>query len=647
MNIDQLLEALLGTKASFESVLARVGEAEPVDLLLRLLTSLEGGKDFDNAERERRLSAVFKRASLDSAGGVAVGLAGAKLSNRVLRNALAQLLPPECRGVVFRGKHFVATDAESVRPAERELSDGGIAATVPVAAVPQASENHLAFSDVVILSVVNSPATARLLEKNGFVPLRCQTVEELDKMMATNEEICAFLVESSFLSSISREDQPALLTKLACFSSFVWIRFQGDGLHASEVEVAQHLATVRCRVSQSEVTDVSFRDRAELQERELPFLTTARTRLSKGESPGLFIPGELRNLELRLLGAAMSQFSKKRHFNPGAELTQVTTKFLQGGQTGARVALVKVNGLQVPVIVKLDRKEAILEEARRFLTFIHKDNADLTPEVHLHASAALIVFGIIPGPDSKHEQPAPTLEQQLTDYWYAEICDPVGCSDGATLLKGFSEAAARLSILNKQVCFDKSFRCMANPYIASLKAMEQKGFHWGFGEDVIKVRAHAETQLAEAEQSAICHGDAHTRNVLIRGDQGFLIDYAYSGPGHPCSDLVRLELCVFLTRFVLLGSEDEVAALQRDLSVERMSVDKLLLRHQALLVPRTNQLCLKMCVIARDLAGEVLQAHKLPWEHYLSAKVLTAWQMLQVPGLQQSLARSVISAISR
>jgi hypothetical protein len=116
-----------------------------------------------------------------------------------------------------------------------------------------------------------------------------------------------------------------------------------------------------------------------VQERELSDLKAARKRLVEGGAHGLFIPGELGGLELKLLVAAMSRFSKRRRFNPGAELTQVKTKFLQGGETGARVASVRMNDLRVPVIVKLDLKDSILDEARRFLTFIHKDNPELSP----------------------------------------------------------------------------------------------------------------------------------------------------------------------------------------------------------------------------------------------------------------------------
>jgi len=63
----------------------------------------------------------------------------------------------------------------------------------------------------------------------------------------------------------------------------------------------------------------------------------------------------------------MAQYSKKRRFDPRAELTRVRTKFLLGGQPGARVALVRVNHLRLPVMVKLEQKDLIVDEARRFL----------------------------------------------------------------------------------------------------------------------------------------------------------------------------------------------------------------------------------------------------------------------------------------
>ena len=177
--------------------------------------------------------------------------------------------------------------------------------------------------------------------------------------------------------------------------------------------------------------------------------------------------------------------------------------------------------------------------------------------------------------------------------------------------------------------------------------MEKKGFNWGFADERVAFRDAAEAITAIASQNAVCHGDAHARNVLIRRDQGLLVDYAYSGPEHPCCDLVRLELSVYFNGFVLFGSESDAIELQRDLTVARLPISQLLSKHKSVLHSKTNQLCLKMCATARDLVGEVLAAHKLGWEHYTAMKILSSWQALQVPTLQQSLVRSIIVAIDR
>jgi hypothetical protein len=136
------------------------------------------------------------------------------------------------------------------------------------------------------------------------------------------------------------------------------------------------------------------------------------------------------------------------------------------------------------------------------------------------------------------------------------------------------------------------------------------------------------------------------KNVLIRGDEGFLTDYANSGPGHPCSDLVRLESAIYFSRFSPFGGEAELIELQRDFSIERLPLETMLNKYPGLFKSKSNQLALTLCVLARDCAEQVLAAHNLGWEHYLAVKLLTAWQSLQVPMLQQSQVRTVIASLS-
>ena len=101
MNADELLAGLLGTQDSFERALVHVHKVEPVGLLLGLMARLDSENALANSERERRFNAVYARVSL-GVSPTAVGEAAANLQNAVLRNAVAQLLPPKFKGLVFR-----------------------------------------------------------------------------------------------------------------------------------------------------------------------------------------------------------------------------------------------------------------------------------------------------------------------------------------------------------------------------------------------------------------------------------------------------------------------------------------------------------------------------------------------------------------
>jgi hypothetical protein len=642
MNPDILLTKLLGSTESFEAALADPGIAHAAAISVPFLRGLQANGHLDNAERERRLKIFFSKISPGTFQLVTIGEAGAELSNSVLKNALTQLLPPEFRGLVFRRVGTVPSGTRDQPEKQTSLPPAENQSEVPAIG----PEEHADFSDVIILSINDDPATKRLLGASGFTPLRCETVEKLDQMLATNDDICAFLVEASFLNSLRHEQQLALIERLAHFSTFAWIRFEEEGLPVDNSKIGQMIADARCRPSPLAFNELTMRERAGLQERELVHPIQARRRLNSGGIHGLFRPGELNQLELKLLAAAMTGYAKERRFNAQAELSQVTTKFLHGGHSGARVALVKIDDFRVPVIVKVDSKDLILDEARRFLTFIYKDNLELKPETHFHGSAALIVFGIIPSLNLEKEQPAPTLESRLTDLWFGEMASPPSLDVKESLIKGVTDAIRRMVLLNKQRCLTTKFSCKANPYIKMLKQMESTGFNWGFGQSAVEKRNIAEETIRPASEKAVCHGDAHTKNVLIRGEEGFLIDYANSGPGHPCCDLVRLESSIYFTGFTQFGTDAELIHLQYDISVARLSLDELVAKYPGLFNSQTNQLALKLCILLRDAASEVLAAHNLTWDHYLAVKLLTAWQSLQIPSLQQALVRGVIQCLS-
>jgi len=269
MTIDQLLDALVGTKESFESALAQVPEMPAAELIKDLVGRLDVDVALDNAERERRLNAVYARVSLGPDGMRMVAEIGASISNVILRNALTQLLPPEYKPIVFKGKSALAAGGVIQAVGISDSFTLHDEATAQVRPAPLLSPF---FSDVIVLSITDDPATKKLLESARFVPLRCASMEALEEMIANNEEICAFLVETSFVSSMTKDQQTTLVNKVAAYSTFAWLRFQEDALLPSNEEVGQLIARARCRTSQPEVIEVSFRDKGGIQQRELASL---------------------------------------------------------------------------------------------------------------------------------------------------------------------------------------------------------------------------------------------------------------------------------------------------------------------------------------------------------------------------------------
>ena len=84
----------------------------------------------------------------------------------------------------------------------------------------------------------------------------------------------------------------------------------------------------------------------------------------------------------------------------------------------------------------------------------------------------------------------------------------------------------------------------------------------GHARDILAIRHQAVEIIKPRERLATVHGDIHLRNILIRDErEPCFIDYAYSGPGHPCFDLVRLESAILFRCFRMTADETTIARL--------------------------------------------------------------------------------------
>lgn len=640
MTPEELAASVAGAREGFEAALSPLSALGFSDVIARAFPAISASDAISDSEKERRVQTILVRLPPQTPSDFQALAAFGASATPSIRNALLRILPPEHRRQLF------SRDLQSAEP--KPSSEIALAESTATsnANLPEAAEAGAQdYADVIVLSLDHDPATNKLLEEAGLVPLRCATVEQLQEHLTNNVSICAFLVEASFLRAYPSE-HATIISEIAAYSTFTYIRIDSSNLAVDDGETFDLVRRARCSVPMPAVDTLSIKDRSGIQQRDIPHIVNARNRLANVSGGGLFVPSEFTESEFRLLGAAIRRYADQRRYNPRAQLSSARTAFMQGGMSEARVILVRLDYLKYPVIAKLHSKAFILEEARRFFAFIAENDHDLHPEVYLHAQSAAIIFDAIPGIGVTNVEPAPTLAALLSNRWYKEMRREIVPADDDSIIRGVRNAADRLAGLNSRRCPDSSFRTLANPFLESLIKMEAAGFSWGFTDDALARREAAQEKLRANEHVAVCHGDAHTRNILVRGDQGYLIDYAYSGPGHPCADLARLELSIFLTVFHPFGSDGELRALQRDLSTEGLDLERIVAAHPSLFRSSTNRLCAKLCVEVRNRVRSVLTAHNLGWESYVALKLLSAWQALMVPTVQQSLVRAVIAALS-
>lgn len=611
---DVSLRALVNDRQTFDARIRALSAVELAGLFPEVLRALDDAP-MAEADRDSRFKRIWHKASSEITDLVPVAETARALSSSILRNAVTDALPPNIRRLVF---------SRSRTPPDRPLGplhDSKPAEMSSAATVTATAAELSTNSDVLILTLSDAEPTRRLLESRGFAMHRVTSIEEFETMLKLNSSICAFIVERSFLEVLDTDKQKILIKSLATYSTFVFLWLSGAGLKVAQYNVGTLVARCRCSTRQPDYLRLKISDGDAIQAADLDYIDRSRAKLDVSALKSFFLPSDVDDAELHLLAAALAEDATRRHFTGNFEIQSIRARFLHDGQSGARVALVRLNDNTFPAVVKLDKKAQIVAEAERFLTFILPHLPEHEPSVHFHHDAGLIVFDVIGASEMSDMNPAPTLGAQLSALWYDEMAGRHSATAHDSVLRAFSQATARLQVINSSTPA-AGFISKANPYVKGVKEMEARGFNWGFDDSVLAAREAAEALIESTRLSAICHGDAHTRNVLIRRDQGYLIDYAYSGPGHPATDLARLELSVFLTSLHPFGSPSMWEALQYDLTATNATADQLLLKHEALSASALNQTCIRMCVQARDACLNVLTRRGIDRTQYTAIKLL-------------------------
>ncbi|OGP25136.1 MAG: hypothetical protein A2X99_10845 [Deltaproteobacteria bacterium GWB2_55_19] len=503
-------------------------------------------------------------------------------------------------------------------------------------------------STVLLLSKIgNQDKNKKLLEENGFGPILYNSFEKLRKDLESGTDICACLIDGSFLKDMSKEEQINFLEELARHSTFMWIRIDGSSLKVDHSYAIKIIKDAQCKkILPAE--NMSIPSDGDLREPELSFVKRARDLLQTHQGTHI-VQKEITENIGRVLIAAVREHAQELRHDGLLKVHSIETKFLVGGYSGAQIALIRVNREGNCVVAKIDKKDRILDEMKRYRCFIQAWDDRLQARACFHGDTAVILF-ILVSDRANMVTPAPVLEECLEEVWNNEIFGSLDKKEldrkADNLCDGLDKITLAICELNKNKSIVPEFECYGNPSMDIFRTLD-KNFNWGLNAEHRKARDLAEEQFQKLASAAIVHGDMHLRNILVRSDIDMhLIDFAASGPGHPAVDLARLELALFLGCFRPLEEESVYVEFQKAITFELASKDELEKRFPGSFRSSINHVCLKGCVAARDQAIEALKMHGGSEKDYIAAKYLLAWQNLLMPGRQTSLTRSVILTLA-
>lgn len=567
-----------------------------------------------------------------------------------LRLALAEALPPELRVAAYASPKSSDTPSGATafisHPPSAQEAGTDSAAPVSADAHSASADLELPVALVLLLSHPDhQDANKTLLASHDLDSIVISTIEELAPLMAGASDICGCVIDHSFLQPLNEEGQRALFEQLAEHSTFMVLRIHDSALQVSRLDLLDIVRRARRLDAAVPGHVVWFDSDRRLRETELVHFHSAAELLRSHVSATLVL-GDLSSDDERLVVAALRERTQSDRFDRRADVSRVTLRPLSGGRSGALLLTVRGENGEV-YVAKITDKDVAREEVRRFRTFVQDLMPESRPQCFYHGNAAVILSSLVRS-DEDRQVPAEPIEARLADIWNGQWMggDDADLRRRADLLgRALVRVAARLCELNSTTPANDEERSYVNPPITHLLALDRDGFEWGFDADVLRARDSACTRCRNLETAAVVHGDLHLRNILVRGDsEVHLIDFASAGPGHPCIDLVRLELALYLGPVRQFEDDADCEAFQHALSVDRAPIAALEAAFPRFFRCHVNRASAVGMVAARDRALAAVHAHGGDVRDYHAVKLLVAWQSLALMGQQGALARAAIRA---
>jgi hypothetical protein len=599
------------------------------------------------ADRLRQLLSRFPIDRLD----VTSFMDAARILPPHLRATVASILPEALRPALYRRQQMSPTTSPSLDSAQSFSTRAQKRSSLPPSPILRSGPDlDLEYATVLVLSNPDrQDANAKTVARAQLNLRLVESLGELETALLQSNEVCACIVDRSILRTLDLAEQKRLFKRLARYSTFLWIRVDNSGLALTNAGLRRILKNARVLATDIPASAVCVDSDGTIRPTEVDDLKRGHD-LLRSHKMARFVVGELSATQAHLLVAAARARMESEGLTGTFEIRSLTTEFLPGGRSGARLATVRVNESRATFVARITNTEAACDEMNRFHRFIRPWDAQLQPELHYHGEDAVILNALVAG-DPDRLQPAEMLEDRLSALWNEQW---LGCADHAVLERraedlasGLERAAKRLAVLNQRQA-DNSFESAVNPGVAQIEELESRGFNAGLCADAVRARTAAFQRFQKLAQVAVVHGDIHLRNMLVTEESKIhFIDYASAGPGHPALDLVRLELSLYAGQARQFETEAICTELQEALSIRLASLDVLRTNFSNFFQCHVNEVCARTMVAARDAAIDVLHTHGGSVQDYHAAKCLVAWQQLGMIGLHTGLSRAVINSLTR
>lgn len=486
------------------------------------------------------------------------------------------------------------------------------------------------------------------LKAKNFTPFRVRNLEELRNVL--KPDVCGIVVASSWWTMLPLDGHEDFLKRLIGHSTFVWLKIDVTGIHES---IDAHRLCQSILFRQPGTFELTFQSGCEVHVVDISSLQKASDLLSCSSRVQIR-PADIDEVKARVLAGATTKHVDGRHLAEGAfRMDGMATTTMRGGRSTAMVIRVDPDDGGPSLVAKIDGIDRLRGEMHRFHRFIAWSNPQVSPTLHFHAGTALIAFHLVECPESPGGR-APTLEESIGEAMSCELWKPQDVERKVEdLSAALDRSIEKLRFLNCKRCDDAETECWAYLGLDAYEAAARAGIVWTLTDfdgreiDLNLLRRRAQARAEVRMRAATVHGDAHLRNILVRdGREPYFIDYAFSGPGHPCFDLARLESALLYNGLRMTEDESKVAALLCGIAEGRDDESGLAREFPHLLASPVNRMVVRACIRCRAAALELVKRYDGGEDDYLAVRLIIACQSLLIPHLQTGVVRASIVALA-